>query len=104
MIKTSILPTKTTFRQTCHWGVCSTDNAEKNIVVDNNSIIIFDGRLLNKQELCSGINIKSDSVSDAGLVLKLFRKQGAQCLKILKGYWALIYFDAANKCLYSARV
>jgi asparagine synthase (glutamine-hydrolysing) len=84
-------------------GTCSPENAGTNTVVDDDCILVFDGKILNKSDLYSLLSINSDSGKDAGLASLLFRKYGTACFKMIKGFWSIIVLDRKNGVIYAAR-
>ena len=67
----------------------------------NDDMLMFEGCLLNKKDLCA--DIQGSVSSDAAIVLRIIKEKGMAGLKLLHGYWSLIYLDAENKTLYGAR-
>ncbi|MDR3250447.1 MAG: hypothetical protein LBT42_02115, partial [Tannerella sp.] len=84
-------------------GACSLHGGASHIASHNGNLLFFEGRLINKPELGKQLSIASDDVADAEVVLKQLEIRGSDCLASLKGFWSLIYFDAANKLMYCAR-
>ena len=81
-------------------GVCSQQVGPPFIATDEGDILFFEGRLLNKKELCHST---PDSLTDVEVVLRLIKRHNVNCFSMLKGFWSLIYLDAENKTLYGAR-
>ena len=85
-------------------GSCSNQKNESHIASDSDNVLLFEGRLLNKKELCKQLSIVSEEhITDSGIVLQLIKRNGTNCFRMLKGFWSLIYFDSANKSIYGAR-
>ena len=85
-------------------GTCSSQNGESHIASHSGDILFFEGRLLNKTELCRQLSTtKEIDISDSEIVLQMLKKSGTNCLKALKGFWSLIYLDHKNKYIYGAR-
>ena len=81
----------------------SHDNASY-IASCNGNILFFEGRLLNKKELCQTLSIGDENdITDSEIVLRMLKKHGVNCFGSLKGCWSLIYLDAENKTIYGAR-
>jgi asparagine synthase (glutamine-hydrolysing) len=66
-------------------------------------ILFFDGRLINRDELCGRLTVASGGMSDAEIVLSLMEAEGTDCFRSLKGFWSLIYIDAERQVIYGAR-
>ena len=85
-------------------GACSQQNSTSHLASDNGNLIFFDGRLLNKKELCKTLSIATENkMTDAEIAIRLINQQGINCFDSFKGFWSLIYLDAKNKTLYGAR-
>ena len=85
-------------------GSCSSQSDESHIASHSGNILFFEGRLINKKELCRQLSITNESdISDSEIVLQMLKKSGTNCLKMLKGFWSLIYFDCKSKSIYGAR-
>ncbi|MDR1524662.1 MAG: hypothetical protein LBS79_05305 [Tannerella sp.] len=84
-------------------GSCSSRDDASHIARNGDDILFFEGRLINKADLCKQLSVASGDISDAGVVMRLLEAEGAACFKQLKGFWSLMYLDAANKTLYGAR-
>ena len=85
-------------------GSCSSQKNESHIASHDGNILFFEGRLLNKAELCKQLSIiPENNITDSAIVLQLLENGGTNCLKTLKGFWSLIYFDCINKYIYGAR-
>ena len=85
-------------------GACSQQNNASCIASGNGNIVFFEGRLLNKKELCLALSIApADDLTDAQIVFCMIKQQGVNCFNLLKGFWSLIWLDADNKTLYGAR-
>jgi asparagine synthase (glutamine-hydrolysing) len=66
-------------------------------VADGNVCIAFDGRLDNRNELIGAVDACSEhSYSDAELVIKAYQYWGIQCLRRLRGSFALILVDTST--------
>ena len=83
-------------------GACSITYDATHIASSEGNILFFEGRLLNKKELCQSLSAP-DSLTDAEVALQMFNRHGVDCFGSLKGFWALIYLDAGNKTIYGAR-
>ena len=83
-------------------GSCSGRDGGSHIACDKGNILFFEGRLINKTDLCKQSAVPPDS-TDAEVVMRLMETEGTACFKRLKGFWSLIYLDAGNKTLYGAR-
>ena len=85
-------------------GISGTSYSPFHIATGEGNILFFEGRLLNKKELCQSLSIATpDNMTDADIVFRLIKKQGVNCFSSLKGFWALICLDSDNKILYGAR-
>ena len=88
-------------------GACSQKNNSAYspcIASGEGNILFFEGRLLNKKELCGSLSITTpDNMTDADVVFRMMKQNGVNCFRSLKGFWSLIYLDAANETLYGAR-
>lgn len=85
-------------------GTCSLQNDTSHIASNKGHLLFFEGKLLNKDELCKQLSVASDyDISDSEVVLHMIMLNGVNCLKLLKGFWSLIYLDSENKILYGAR-
>lgn len=94
-------PSGTTARMIA--GSCSAANGVPLIASCNGYLLFFEGRLINKSELCKELSIETDQANDPEIVLQLIKREGSACFKKLKGYWSLICIDAGNKTIYGAR-
>ena len=85
-------------------GSCSQQDSISHIALSNGNMLFFEGRLLNKKELCqlSGIT-DGNSMTDSVIVLRMIKQHGINCFGLLKGFWSLIYLDSENKTIYGAR-
>jgi asparagine synthase (glutamine-hydrolysing) len=84
-------------------GSCSSVNKSPDNVLGSGNLLFFDGRLINKAELCKELSIETDRANDLEIVRLLIKREGSDCFKRLKGFWSLIYIDAGNKTIYGAR-
>jgi|GEM_PF-1432366 len=85
-------------------GSCSSGNDGHNVASHEGNTLLFEGRLLNKEELCKQLSTGGENdLTDSEIVFRLFENNGTNCLKSLKGFWSLIYFDSKNKIIYCAR-
>ncbi|MDR1381302.1 MAG: asparagine synthetase B [Tannerella sp.] len=89
-------------------GACSAGTGDSHIARSPKSssrgnILFFEGRLINRAELCERLAASPDNVSDSDVVMRLMEAEGSACFRLLKGFWSLIYLDAGNKTLYGAR-
>jgi len=85
-------------------GACSSHNNESHIASHNGNILFFEGRLINRNELCQQLSLPEiEDISDAEIVFRMLENSGTNCLKTLKGFWSLIYFDHKNRSVYGAR-
>ena len=85
-------------------GSCSFENKESHVASYNGNMLLFEGRLVNRNELFEQLStVPDDNISDAEIVIQLMKKSGTYCLKSLKGFWSLIYLDSTSKSIYGAR-
>jgi len=85
-------------------GACSPPNNASPVASHNGDRLFFDGRLLNKKELCRTLSIINEHhMNDAEIVMRMIQQHGIGCFGSLKGYWSLIYLDAKSKAVYGAR-
>ncbi|MDR1225066.1 MAG: hypothetical protein LBL07_19630 [Tannerella sp.] len=84
-------------------GSCSAAKDASPVASGNGRLLFFDGRLINKSELCRELSLEAERVTDAEIVLQLIGREGSRCFRRLKGAWALIWLDAGNKTIYGAR-
>ncbi|MDR1814331.1 MAG: hypothetical protein LBR18_05735 [Tannerella sp.] len=84
-------------------SACSKYDNSLHYASSGGSYIFFEGKLLNKNELCAQLSISPNETSDARIVLALLQKYGEEAFGQLYGYWALVYFDALSQTLYGAR-
>ena len=85
-------------------GSCSSQDTLSPFASYNGNRLFFEGRLLNKKELCQLAGITGESsASDSGIVLQLILRYGVNCFGLLKGFWSLIYLDFEKKTFYGAR-
>ena len=85
-------------------GLCSYQNDKRNVASHEGNILLFEGRLLNRDELCKQLSTSPEKdITDSEIVLRLFEKNGTNCLRLLKGFWSLIFFDSKCKVIYCAR-
>jgi asparagine synthase (glutamine-hydrolysing) len=84
-------------------GACTCSGGASPVAYADNRLLFFDGRLINKSELCKALSVETDRTSDPEIVLQLIHREGSACFKRLKGFWSLIYMDAGRKVIYGAR-
>ncbi|MDR2680225.1 MAG: asparagine synthetase B [Tannerella sp.] len=84
-------------------GSCSNPDDASHIASGKGNILFFEGKLINKADLCRQLAIASGDINDAKVVMRLIETEGTACFKRLKGFWSLIYLDAGNKTIYGAR-
>ncbi|MDR3252262.1 MAG: asparagine synthetase B [Tannerella sp.] len=85
-------------------GSCSLlSDGSQSATDDDGDAILFDGRLLNKADLCSRLGLSSATLTDAGVALQVLRRHKAEGFAMLQGYWSLIYLDAGENNIYGAR-
>ena len=96
-------------------GTCSRQNQNRltdatslynasHVATEEGNILFFEGRLLNKKELCQSLSMEAlNERPDAEVVLRMFKRHGVNSFSLLKGFWSLICLDADNKTLYGAR-
>jgi asparagine synthase (glutamine-hydrolysing) len=80
-------------------GSCSPKDDTADMVVDDDYVLIFDGKILNKQDL----SVYWDEGGDSYAAFLLFRKYGVACFKMIKGFWSIIVLDRKNSIIYAAR-
>src|SRR5436309_916639 len=62
--------------------------------------LVFDGRIDNRQELATDLDLRDDaSVSDAAFVLTAYRRWGGDMLRRLLGDFALALWDGRERRL-----
>lgn len=72
----------------------------------DNLTISFNGEIYNHQELRKQLEQSGESFnsqSDTEVVLKLYAKHGAECVKKLRGMFAFIIWDSNNQSAFAAR-
>ncbi|MDR2916818.1 MAG: asparagine synthase [Tannerella sp.] len=85
-------------------GSCSQQNTTSHTASYNDNLLFFEGRLLNKKELCKQLAVSAENdISDSEIVLRMIKQDGINCFRSLKGFWSLIYLDSGNKAIYGAR-
>lgn len=85
-------------------GSCSLQNNTSHIASKNGNLLFFEGRLLNREELCKLLSIASENnLPDSEIVLHMIKQHGTHCFSLLKGFWSLIYLETENKTIYGAR-
>ena len=67
------------------------------------SMLCFDGRLDNHQELQTTLGLERESVADSEIVLRAFRHWGENCFARFIGDWALALWSSTDRALYLAR-
>jgi asparagine synthase (glutamine-hydrolysing) len=69
------------------------------------TIVLFDGRLDNREELLSLLSKEpvEPSASDAALLIALYRRMGPSCCERLQGEFAFALYDCAERRLLLAR-
>lgn len=67
------------------------------------SLICFDGRLDNHQELRSTLGLERENAADSEIVLRAFQRWGENCFAHFIGDWALALWSSAERALYLAR-
>ncbi len=68
--------------------------------------IVYNGEIFNYEALrktLQGAGFQFRTDSDTEVVLQLYRKEGSECLKKLKGFFAFAIYDAAEDTLFLAR-
>ena len=73
---------------------------------DKTKTIVFNGEIYNFQELREDLEKSGDSFqtnSDTEVILHLYEKYGADCLKYLRGMFAIAIWDDVEKTLFIAR-
>ncbi|MDR2384356.1 MAG: hypothetical protein LBD80_01650 [Tannerella sp.] len=71
--------------------------------VNEDCILIFDGKILNKSDLYYSLSGNSDDKEDTYIIYLLFMKYGIECFKMIKGFWSIILMDRKNNIIYAAR-
>jgi asparagine synthase (glutamine-hydrolysing) len=85
-------------------GSCSSRNDASHIASGKGNILFFEGKLINRADLCKQLAIASgDDTGDAEIAMRLIEAEGTACFRRLKGFWSLIYLDAGSKTIYGAR-
>jgi asparagine synthase (glutamine-hydrolysing) len=84
-------------------GSCSPEKNAINTVIDEDCILMFDGKILNKGELCVILSLGSEEKEDAYVALHLYKKYGADFFRMMKGFWSIIVLDRKKKIIYAAR-
>jgi asparagine synthase (glutamine-hydrolysing) len=67
------------------------------------SVICFDGRIDNHEELSEALGPERTGSSDSKIVLAAFRRWGAECFARLCGDWAVSLWSEREQTLYLAR-
>jgi len=84
-------------------GSCSKLDDASHIARSGDSVLYFDGKLLNKAQLCNELSLSVESSTDADVALSLTLKYRERGFRRLYGYWTLIFYDALNRQVYAAR-
>jgi asparagine synthase (glutamine-hydrolysing) len=84
-------------------GACASRKDASPVARSNGNILFFEGRLINRDELCSRLGVASGDTGDAEIVMRLMEAEDTACFKSLKGFWSLIYLHADKKVIYGAR-
>src|SRR5689334_22912585 len=83
----------------------STSANQPMIDQQNGNVIIFNGEIYNykelKDELKSHYNFRTES--DTEVILAAYAKYGVDCIRLLRGMFAMAIFDASKKELLLAR-
>ena len=73
---------------------------------DTGNVLVFNGEIYNYRELRRQCEAQGDvfrSESDTEVILALYRRHGAQCLRQLRGMFAIALWDAGRQELFLAR-
>ncbi|TXK27406.1 asparagine synthase (glutamine-hydrolyzing) [Pontibacter qinzhouensis] len=76
-----------------------TDSTGRFTIVYNGEV--FNYKALRKDLQAAGIDFRTDS--DTEVVLQLFKKEGTDCLKRMRGFFSFAIYDAAEEVLFLAR-
>jgi asparagine synthase (glutamine-hydrolysing) len=71
--------------------------------VEGNCVIIADARIDNRSELTRTLNLTSNSLTDAGLILAAYHYWGLDCLQHIIGDFAFVIWDSQRKRVLLAR-
>jgi asparagine synthase (glutamine-hydrolysing) len=74
--------------------------------IDGRYIIVFNGEIYNFRELRSGLECKGEAFrtqSDTEVLLRLYQREGAECLQRLEGMFALAIWDRDEETCFLAR-
>jgi asparagine synthase (glutamine-hydrolysing) len=73
------------------------------LVDEHGSLLVFDGRLDNHEELRYKLGIREPRVADSQLILSAFVRWDESCFAQFVGDWAIALWSAAKQTLYLAR-
>jgi len=77
---------------------------EKQPLVDHaNNMLVFDGRLDNRDDLCAQMNLRDTTIPSSSIVLAAFQHWGRNCFSRFVGDWALALWIENEDTLYLAR-
>jgi asparagine synthase (glutamine-hydrolysing) len=88
------------------FGNCSPDGNRGSVLVHEDYIILFDGKILNRNEYCSSLSFDvnySKEKEDVYWVSMLYENFGIECFGKLKGFWSIILLDRKTGIIYAAR-
>jgi len=90
-----------------HTGVVTSRSADERqpITGDEQTTLIFDGRLDNREELLSMLSVPrfKSALSDSDLVLAAYQRWGTECFSRVEGEFAIAVFDGPRQQLTLAR-
>jgi asparagine synthase (glutamine-hydrolysing) len=84
------------------FNVASEDRHDQPLIGPSKSVITFDGRLENREDLLMRLGI-AGIPSDAALALTAFECWGTQSFELLAGEYALVLWDASHDAVFLAR-
>src|ERR1700722_11628108 len=67
------------------------------------NLLVFDGRLVNHQDLRQELGLEEMTTPDSRIILASFLRWGEECFSRLIGDWALTLWSANSQTLYLAR-
>ncbi len=70
---------------------------------ESGCVLVWDGRLDNRDELAAALEISAEQTPDSALILRAFLKWREQCAAHLLGDFAFAVWDARVQSLYAAR-
>lgn len=88
-----------------HMRFCTTaeDRSDRQPLVDDDGVLVFDGRLDNRAELLREFPVVPSDAADSMLVLEAWRRWGRDCPGRFVGDFAMALWDPGRRQLFCAR-